>query len=161
MIKVLDNFLSQEHFNILYEEITSLRFPWYYQEGKVNPNDKLPSLTHSFFEESMIHSNWFNFITPVLEKCDVMALRRIKGNFDYKNHESFKTNLHIDFEKGLDNCKTGIFYVNTNNGGTYFKDGKFVESVANRFVMFPANMEHGTQTHTDVNFRIVLNFVWY
>ena len=43
----------------------------------------------------------------------------------------------------------------------YFKDGKFVKSVANRFVMFPANMEHGTQTHTDVNFRIVLNFVWY
>lgn len=161
MIEVLNNFLPKEQFEIIKKEMTSIRFPWYYEEGKVTADDKLPSLTHSFFEENIIHSNWFNFITPVMDKCNVMALRRIKANFDYKNYKSIKTKLHTDVQDGLENCKTGILYINDNNGGTYFENKKFVKSVSNRFVMFPADTKHCTQTHTDTNFRVVLNFVWY
>ena len=161
MIKVFDNFLSKEHFDIIKKEITSIRFPWYYEEGRVTGDDRLPSLTHSFFEENVIHSNWYQCIIPVIHKCEMKALRRIKANFDYKNHKAFKTILHTDFKDGLENCKTGILYVNDNNGGTYFENKKFVKSVSNRFVSFPASTKHCTQTHTDSNFRVVLNFVWY
>ena len=118
MIKVFDNFLSKEHFDIIKKEITSIRFPWYYEEGRVTGDDRLPSLTHSFFEENVIHSNWYQCIIPVIHKCEMKALRRIKANFDYKNHKAFKTILHTDFKDGLENCKTGILYVNDNNGGT-------------------------------------------
>jgi len=54
MIKVFDNFLSKEEFNLIKSEITSSEFAWYYQEGKVFPNDNLPSLTHSIFSENII-----------------------------------------------------------------------------------------------------------
>ena len=95
MIKVFDNFLSKEHFDIIKKEITSIRFPWYYEEGRVTGDDRLPSLTHSFFEENVIHSNWYQCIIPVIHKCEMKALRRIKANFDYKNHKAFKTIYRI------------------------------------------------------------------
>ena len=41
------------------------------------------------------------------------------------------------------------------------KNKKLIKSVANRFVLFPANIKHGTQTHTNTNYRIVINFNWY
>jgi len=161
MIKVFDNFLSKEEFNLIKSEITSSEFAWYYQEGKVFPNDNLPSLTHSIFSENIIRSKLYNLILPIINKNDMKALVRIKANFDLKNNKSFKTNLHTDIQNNFENCKTGIFYINDNNGGTYFENKKLIKSVANRFILFPANMKHGTQTHTNTNYRIVINFNWY
>ena len=57
--------------------------------------------------------------------------------------------------------KTGIFYVNTNNGKTIFKNGKEVESIKNRMVIFPSNIEHAGTSNTDTENRIVINFNWF
>jgi len=160
-IQVIDNFLSKEQFDLIFNQMTGPEFPWYYQEGKVFPDDGMPSLSHNFFFESKIWSNWFEMLVPVLQKMDMQAMRRIKANFDYKHNEAKRTGLHTDVQVGHEYAKTGILYVNKNNGGTYFEDGSMVDSVPNRFVTFPAYVKHGTQTHTDTNTRIVLNFVWY
>ena len=53
---------------------------------------------------------------------------------------------------------TSIFYMNTNNGYTEFEDGTKVESIANRIVSFPFNMEHTGTSCTDEQTRIVINF---
>ena len=53
---------------------------------------------------------------------------------------------------------TAIFYLNTNNGFTEFKDGDIINSVRNRLIMFPANTSHRAVGQSDVNQRIVLNF---
>ena len=53
---------------------------------------------------------------------------------------------------------TSIYYVNTNNGGTAFENGKFVKSEQNKIVTFPMNLKHRTIPHTDNNYeRIVIN----
>jgi len=56
-----------------------------------------------------------------------------------------------------DNIKTSIYYFNTNNGYTLFKDGKKIDSVQNRLITFPSSMEHTGTTCTDQPFRLVLN----
>jgi len=161
MIKTSDNFISKENFKLLKDQITSSNFPWYYQEGKVHPKDKIPSLTHVIFSNNKINSRWYEFIIPIIEKCNVKNLVRIKANLDIKKNENLKFSLHTDVEDGFKNCKTGIFYINDNNGGTFFENGKFIKSVSNRFIFFPAKNKHGTQIQTDKNCRIVINFVWY
>ena len=53
---------------------------------------------------------------------------------------------------------TAIYYVNTNNGYTYFEDGQKVESVENRLVIMPSNLPHAGATCTDELRRVVINF---
>ena len=72
----------------------------------------------------------------------------------YKTFFNKKAGYHIDTL----NKKTAILYVNTNNGGTKFKNGKFVKSLENRVVVFDSNMEHTGVTCTNQQRRIVVNF---
>ena len=161
MLKIYDNFLSKNEFDTINSEMTSDRFPWFYHEGRVNADDKLPALTHGFYNNNFLISNWYKLLVPIVDKCEMRSIVKIKANFDYKNTKSFKTNLHTDLTPPLENFKTGIFYLNDNNGKTYFENDEVVESVANRFVEFPQHIKHGTQTHTDKNYRIIINFNWY
>ena len=64
-------------------------------------------------------------------------------------------------EEQLKQWTTSIFYVNSNNGYTVFEDGTKVESVANRFVSFPANMKHKGTSCTDEKIRVVINFNYF
>ena len=47
--------------------------------------------------------------------------------------------------------------MNTNNGGTKFEDGTFVNSVANRMITFDASLKHAPVSCTDSSRRIVVN----
>ena len=68
-----------------------------------------------------------------------------------KLHES---DLHVDVP---DDCKTSVFYINTNNGYAKFEDGTKIYSKDNRLITFNSQMKHcGTNT-TDSKYRIVLN----
>ena len=161
MINVKDNFLSEDKFNIIKSEMTSDKFPWFYHTGRVNEDDGLPALTHSFYDNNFVNSDWYNLLGPIIDRCQMISVLKIKANFDYKNSKSFKTDLHTDLIPPLKEFKTGIFYLNDNNGKTYFENGEEVDSVANRFVEFPQYLKHGTKTHTDENYRIIINFNWY
>ena len=59
-----------------------------------------------------------------------------------------------------ENLKTGILYLNTNNGSTVFENNKKIKSEENKFVYFSTNLKHSGTTHTDERYRIVLNFNW-
>ena len=64
---------------------------------------------------------------------------------------------HID-DQG-DALKTAVFYINTNNGYTEFKNGVKVHSVANRVCIFDSNLEHRGTTHSEGGHqRVVVNF---
>ena len=53
---------------------------------------------------------------------------------------------------------TAIYYLNSNNGSTVFKDsGDKVESVANRLIVFDGSIEHAGTSCTDDSRRVVLN----
>ena len=62
--------------------------------------------------------------------------------------------MHVDFK----DCKTAIFYLNTNNGYTLFDKGDKIPSLENRVVEFDSNLKHCAVDHTDTKYRIVINF---
>ena len=70
-------------------------------------------------------------------------------------NENIVSGLHCDMEY---DGTTAIFYLNSNNGYTVFKDGEKVESVANRIVKFPTLKEHSGVSCSDSKRRAVINF---
>ena len=64
--EVIDNFLPEEEFSILYDKISSPNFPWYYQANTIklsdDPNkEKFFYFTHGIVTESKVNSNYFEY----------------------------------------------------------------------------------------------------
>ena len=101
----------------------------------------------------------------IIDIINPIAVIRIKANLLTKTPNIIENEFHIDLndlsEEKLKQVTTSIFYVNTNNGYTKFEDGTKVESVANRLVIFPANMKHTGTSCTDEKIRVVINFNYF
>ena len=54
--------------------------------------------------------------------------------------------------------KTSVFYVNTNNGGTIFQNGKKITSTNNRLVEFDSHQKQAADGCTDQKDRVLINF---
>ena len=50
-----------------------------------------------------------------------------------------------------------LFYINTNNAYTLFRNGKKVKSVANRIIIFKGDQEHKSSAQTDTDIRVNVN----
>lgn len=157
-MKVIDNFLSETEFFKLKEFICSDHFPWYYNDCKVYPGDGQYQFTHVFYVDNLVNSSHYEILTPILNKLDIKSLIRAKANLTTKTSHITEYLMHCDedFE-----CKTSIFYVNTNNGYTKFDNEKIVNSVENRLVKFNTLTKHCGTTCTNSNTRIVLNFTYF
>ena len=90
----------------------------------------------------------------ILKKLSVKEIIRIKANLTLKQKEHVPSDMHVDFK----DCKTVIFYLNTNNGYTLFDKGDKIPSKENRVVEFDSNLKHCAVDHTDTKYRIVINF---
>ena len=153
-MKIVDNFLNNLEFQKIKQSILNPYFDWYYQSSKVSDNDGGQQFTHIFFSEDGKMSNFFNILKPIFFKLKAKDIIRAKINLTHKKEIIKQFAYHVDTHK---KCKTAIFYLNTNNGKTLFKDNKEITSIKNRMVIFASNLEHTGTTHTDKDFRIVLN----
>ena len=83
----------------------------------------------------------------------------IRTNVTVGQKEKYTGNYHTDLstETFLKNWKIAILYLNTNNGGTQFLDGPFVESKVNRCVIAPMHMKHAAVWATNAKLRYVIN----
>ena len=167
-IKVQDNFLIEEDFLKIQNLFYSNEFPWYYNSSAVGGKASGKQLSdfqfvHGFFKDDKkigmqwIHSNYFDSLIPIIEKLNCRVLIRVKANLRPITHSPSKPDYHVDDEniKGT----TSIFYINSNNGYTIFKETqKKVMSVENRLVSFPMETQHSGVTCTDQKVRIVINF---
>tara|TARA_R100001530_G_scaffold71260_1_gene50455 strand:- start:110 stop:595 length:486 start_codon:yes stop_codon:yes gene_type:complete len=157
-----DNYLSEKDYQILYEGITSDYFPLYFNLFK-DYSDDADSLgnfqfTHSFYG-SFTKTSAFNLVAPLVEKINPKSLIRIKLNLNPYSQELIVGNYHQD---QTFKCKGAIYYLNTNNGYTLFKEGeKKVTSVKNRIVFFDADEYHLGTNSTDCKNRLVLNFNYF
>ena len=156
MIEIIDNFLSEEEFNHIQSIMMGYRFPWFFMDHKVVAGDDECQFAHMFYQpdvgENSKHIHiWNNFMIKVeAKKC-----MRIKANMTFKTSEPEPSIYHTDYE----DIKTAVFYINTNNGYTEFKNGVIVNSVANRVCIFDSNLKHRGITHTEPDHqRIVVNF---
>ena len=164
-IKIIDNFLNKTDFrnlkNNIFDQDKESVFPWFLQSFKVNKQDNQMQFTHVFYYNNSINSNYFNTLQPILNKIKVKALYRIKANITFKTNKVIPYEYHTDFNNGDVVGKVGVFYLHTTNCPTFFKNGKKVNCVENRMVIFPSNIEHTGSTHTDSKIRGVINFNWF
>ena len=158
MIKIIDNVLNDLHFGKLKSTLLdNLNSPWYL--GKIVDTEKNSpyQFSHTFYGEQKINSEYFTLLDPILQNLKIKNLIRIKANLLLKTNEIVKHGFHIDTQSE-NKFNTAIYYLNSNNGYTKFKNGKKVNSVKNRIVIFDGLIEHRGTSCSDQPYRGVINF---
>ncbi len=160
-MKLFKNFLRDEDFNILKQNLTSSYFPWYFHKGVLYENDGNVMMTHNFFDnqKNYINSNYFDLLKNLITNINPFTLIRIKANLTFPTKKNKETGLHIDIQNAK-NYKifTGLYYLNTNDGYTLFEDGTKNYSIENSYIEFDGSIKHQAVTHTNTSNRIVINF---
>mgnify|MGYP001165282724 CR=1 FL=1 len=181
-LKVYNNFLDQSDYDRLYENLYIQDFPWYYVSTQSYPEDTGDifdtHLTHVVYEKALEHSSNFREIfDSLVEKtthCVYGAflpdrILRVKCNLLLAQHEQTMSAWHTDysaddialpyFNSPLTQGKgtTAIYYLNTNNGYTEFKEDGKISSEENKLIIFDTKKEHRAVRQTDTKSRIVVN----
>lgn len=161
MIQVIDNFLPDLYHKNIKLNMMGNNFPWYYNEDVTSFNSKQFQFTHRFCGPSddgrYDESPCYNILIPCINLLRCREIIRIKSNMTPRTLFRSGGGYHTDFSS-LENYKTSIYYVNSNNGFTRFKGGGKVKSVANRMVVFDGNIKHEGVTCTNEKVRTVINF---
>ena len=157
-LKITDNYLTKGVFHQMQAFFFGNQLPWNFGEHKVyDTNEDMHNFqfVHTFYRAPKgVVSNFHSQLTPLIKKIDPAVVIRIKANVTPYNPEILKFDLHNDSHY---KCTTAIFFLNTNDGYTVFKDGTKVESIQNRLVEFPSHYLHAGTTCTNDKIRCVLN----
>ena len=164
-IHVVDDFIPEHKFKDLEFMMMSHAFEWYWSDGQAEiPQTDRFMFNHLFYKcgtkfgddyiGSGPNSNHYDLIKPCIRQLRSKTIRRIKANLTTKTTSHEEGGYHTDYS----DITTAVYYINTNNGYTQFKDGTKVESVANRAVIFDSNLEHQGVSCTDEKRRVVINF---
>jgi hypothetical protein len=159
--KIIDNFLDDASFKNIKSQMLGSYFPWFYNDMKTDYLESLYNFqfTHVFYDNYKPNSNMFDLLTPLIQKIKPSALIRIKANLTPVTDNVIVYDYHVDYNDI--NCKTAIFYLNTNNGSTIFKNGTKINSLENRFVCFDSELLHTGTSCTDEKIRCVININYY
>ena len=159
-IFVYDHFLDWESFNKINVTMNSGYFPWYFSCVTENNKKDEFQFSHLFYQTGGVNSDFCDMLNPLIIKLNATAIARIKANLllQTKNIKIF--DYHTDFDW---NHKwwTAIYYVNTNDGKTIFKNSREILSRENRVVIFDGRYEHTGTTCTDEKNRLVINLNYY
>jgi len=164
-ITIEDNFLNSELLSKIQEVMMGpYLFAWYYSTDVDYANDEHNTNTfqfiHMFYQNSAPQEK-ISVVSGILERIKPIAILRIKANLSTRTPHIVENKFHTDIggiDSQLNQWTTSVFYVNSNDGYTEFEDGTKVESVANRLVSFPADMEHRGTSCTNENIRVIINF---
>ena len=158
-IKVIDDFLPQEDADRIEQIFTGHEIPYYfYPSISYGDNSDCFQFVHSLYMPNQgAVSKYVEVINPILQRLGAEITIRIKANLNPRTHDHMQIGeFHCDF--AYLGITTAIYYPNTNNGYTMFETGKKVQSVKNRLVKFPVNIEHVGFSCTDQQVRSVINF---
>ena len=164
-MKIEDNFLEQKELEQLQKTMLGPTFTWNF--GKIDTNNDVDNFhfVHLFYAGGSPCSPHFEVLSPIFKIIQAASLIQIKANLRTRTPNIIENEFHVDLsffsEEKRKQWTTSIFYVNTNNGYTKFEDGTQIESIANRLITFPANMEYTGTSCTDENTRVVINFNYF
>jgi hypothetical protein len=168
-VDVKDNFLNDSEFTEILDVFLELTFPWYFGDV-VNPEDKLSytsdldntQMYHMLYSYDQPQSPSFHKMNPIFKKLveidKFISLYRMKVNLNQRTSEIIEHGFHNDVEF---KCRTGILYLNSNDGYTMFEDGTKIESIKNRFVYFDSDLKHSGTTCTNQKRRMVMNINYF
>ena len=97
---------------------------------------------------------------PFIDRINAIRFIRVKANLTTMTNEIVKYGWHVDTKECPYKYRTAVYYVNSNNGKTIFKNGQEIDSVANRMVIFDGDLVHTGTSCTDEKVRCVINFNW-
>lgn len=169
--QIIDNALPENDFSVMESVFMGDEFPWYFANYSTTgtPKESLGVMKDYKFHHVLYRnygptSSLTSTIEPVLKLIDPIMLLTCRLFLTTYTGEKLNQGFHTDHQgnrnsdaEGYRHVKTAILYINTNNGGTLFEDGEFVESVKNRLVIFKADQRHAAITATNVAARVVLN----
>ncbi len=83
-MKVFDDFLPEEQYNVIASTMLSADFPWYYANSVVSKNllcteQENYQFGHSFYFNYGFKSEYAQMLIPILERLNPSAIVRIKG----------------------------------------------------------------------------------
>ena len=160
-MEVIENFLSQPNLDQLKNSILSEKFPWYYIDYVASPaDDKNFYFIHEAMRDQRQSSDWLPIFHPIMGRLNYSTLIRLRANLYTRKEEQAGDSFHVDIPGDPYNM-SAIFYLNTNNGYTLFKNNKKVESVENRLILFKGSTEHCSVPQTDTKSRVVVNINFY
>ncbi len=174
-IKIIDNYLGEEENVKMKESMLDRRFPWNIaaKVGKpdldgCNVSPLNNQVCHYFVDKNIVTSEHLSVIKEITNKFNAKKIWRIKANCELGTTTAYESDFHYDQttigpstghkELPIHQITNAIYYLNTNNGYTEFKDGTKVETVCDRLVTFPNNLLHRGVSQTDCMYRIVINF---
>ena len=158
MIKVVNNFLHENYFDNLVQEVLKSNFFYHSSVAGVSAHDDGFYFTHELFNNFTIRSDLFNLMIPVLNKIKAKALYRAKINLYPKTSKIIEHDQHIDTNF---KCKAFILSLNTCNGYTKIGKDTKIPSIENQGIFFEGNKLHNSTTCTDKNIRLNINFNYF
>lgn len=166
-LKIFDNFLEKKDFEFVHNHMMGFKFPWhmgtvYTTKRDIALCDELYNLQFCnwIYKDNSEFGPEYEIIRPIINdpRLKISSLVRVKANCTTRTEKIIEHAWHKD---GYFRCNAAIFYVNSNDGYTKFKDGTKVESVANRLITFNTQDTHTGTTCTNERVRCVLNFNYY
>ena len=156
-MKIIDNFLSGNDFKKIQETFMSDNFPYYFNNTVVDEKDtKNFYFVHTLYDQNVVNSDFFKIVDPLINKLNILFLRRIKVNCYTRTDKLIKHKPHKDLPMPHEGA---ILSLNTCNGGTYVGK-KFIKSVANRILLFDPSVLHSSTNCTDEKARFNININW-
>ncbi len=111
-----------------------------------------------------INTTALKLLFPLFKELGIKKgqLEKVKINLTPWKPENSFSGWHWDpTEENVGKGMTAIYYFNTCNGKTLFKDPyREIDSIKNRIVIFPNERLHGGTFQTDTPERCVLNINW-
>jgi len=156
-MNIYKNFIDKDHCNKINKVMLSLDFPWFYAPYQNKTDSSF--MFHCFYRDDKINSGFYYLIEPLLKKLNIKKLINIRANLSLKR--PMKSNWHSDFEnlEHILQSKVALYYVNTNNGYTAFKNKK-VKCIKNQMAIFDGGLKHQANYQTDTDTRMVINFCY-
>jgi len=140
IFKVFDSTASKQSSNVYDVMMSRVFFSSYYSQS----------------QESGFDKEYLPYFYPLLDKMVSGFLLRVSLNLTFATPNPYVSEFHVDTE--VKNSNTCVYYLNSNNGGTKFRDsGEIVQSQRNRGVIFPSHFSHAAVNTTDTKLRWVLN----
>lgn len=153
---VIKNFLDEEDFKILKENVFSKYFPWYFNDHSVQGLNSQYQFIHILYNED-VKNNYFPLVQKAINKFDPLCLIRVKANLNPQTNKIVETGEHQDMYD--DRFTSAVLFLNNCDGYCRIGDTKFF-SEENKLVMFNSNTTHTGSTCTDVSRRVLINFIF-
>ena len=167
-LKIIDNFLTDNDFNLLVNNTVGRNDGHQVQFRVVSNVENFGAIEEnwSWYMINMLYSTdtpqneicgkiYEMFVPKFKELANFKTMIRIKINAYPHTNIVKEHKKHIDF----DFFNIGaVFSLNTCDGYTKFSDGTKVESIANRIVFFDASKKHQSTTTSNTKLRYNINF---